>query len=159
MAAGFVKCGNCGATIAASADGREVSCAYCGATSATGVDPAALAAGLRKDFASVEALFEHLAGRLQRDFPRLTRLETVGGGFFTTGKTVGFELTLDDVILGMKHEGRGIVATRRKIVRGITLKNEKLAIDAWVDALAQALSEHANESAAAKAALERLGKR
>jgi len=154
----FQKCPNCGATIGRAADGRAVVCEYCGAKSENELDPSALAASLNREFASVDQLFDHLATWLKADFPRHTTVEQEGG-FFSSGRTIGFTVQIADTTYGMKREGRDVIATRKKVVRGIALKNEKLAIDAWVDALAFGLAQLANESAAAKAALQRFGRK
>jgi hypothetical protein len=41
-------------------------------------------------------------------------------------------------------------------VRGITLKNEPVSLDVWITQLSQHLARHAESSAEARAALERL---
>jgi hypothetical protein len=152
------KCPNCGANLVGSADHRSTACPYCGADAPVALDAAALAQSLGHDFKSVEAMFEHLAAKLAREFPKITKVES-SGGWFTSGSPTGFEVTLGTEVLAMKHDGSHIVATRKKVVRGIALKTEVLAIADWVEALADGIAAMADESAAARAALERLSGR
>jgi hypothetical protein len=47
------------------------------------------------------------------------------------------------------------VAQRAKIVRGIVLKTEQVAVDQWIDELSEALVQLAGQSTQARSALER----
>ncbi len=155
MAQTFEKCSNCGAPVEVSSDGRSVHCPYCGVGGARGVDPGKLAASLRAEARNAEQLYQGLATRLADEFPDFTRVET-SGGLFTSKRVESFEVTLDDAMFRMRRSGRGVVAERSEVVRGIAVKTEPLPIDAWVEALAVALAAKAGSSSRTFDALRRL---
>ena len=62
-------------------------------------------------------------------------------------------------IFRLRRDGSRVVAERSEVVRGIVLKSESVAIDAWLTALSEALSTHAGTSAQALDALRRIGGR
>jgi hypothetical protein len=152
------KCPNCGATLTAGADPRVTTCPYCAAEAPVALDAAALAQSLNRDFKTVSELFVHLAQKLAREFPRHTKIQAESG-WFSSGPTTGFEVTVGDVVLAMKRSGHDVVSTRKKVVRGIALKTETLSIADWVEALADSLADVANESSTSREALERLAGR
>jgi uncharacterized Zn finger protein (UPF0148 family) len=151
----FEHCPNCGAHLTAGPDGRTVDCAYCGATDTRKVDPGRLAAALRADAGSATALFERVAERLERELPEMVSVERKGG-LFTASRIDRLELTLGGHIFRLRRDGNRVVAERSEVVRGIVLKSESVAIDAWLTALSEALSAHAGTSAQALDALRRI---
>jgi len=152
----FEACGNCGGPVTRSEDGRSVSCSYCGARDAVALDPRRLAAALRTDLASLEVFLEKVTESLAASFPDHTTVSTKGGLF--SKKTVHvMELRVDDGLYRLRRERADVVAERVHVVRGITLKTERLAPGEWLDALCGALAEMAAENASARAALKRLG--
>lgn len=155
MAHSFESCANCGAPIEVAADGRSAGCPYCGARERRMVDPALLANALRAEFQHLDQFFEALAERLARSFPAETRVRR-GGGFLSKKRLEALEVALDAELFELKREQRGVVARRAQVVRGITVKTEELAMDAWVQALCTALSARAEASTQAHAALKRL---
>jgi hypothetical protein len=117
-----------------------------------------VAASLRADASDQRGLAEALALRLESALPMQTRVKRRSKRFLSGEKVVRaisveagesrYELTVDD---------RGAVETSRSAaVRGIVLKNDPLPVDGWLDALARDLAEQAQQSAAGRAALERL---
>lgn len=152
----FDKCGNCGAPVQLAADGRTIRCDYCGAGQAQAIDPGLLAASLRAEGGSVERLFESLAEKLASELPELARVER-RGGFFSAKRIEAVEVALTDRLFTLRREGGRVVASRGEMVRGIVVKTETLAVDAWLDALCAALSAHAGSSARTLDALRRIG--
>jgi len=152
----FEKCRNCGAPLEAAADGRSVQCQYCGAGESRSVDPGRLAASLRAETVSLVQLFESLAARFLGELPDLTRVET-SGGFLSTKRVESFEVGFPGETFRMSRGGGRIVAERAEIVRGIALKTEPVAVDAWLHRLCEALSNHATSNAATLEALRRIG--
>ena len=152
----FEKCSNCGAPLESSADGRSVGCPYCGANDSRAVDPGRLLASLRAETRDLDQLFESLATRLASDLRELTRVET-SGGFLSAKRVMAFEVVFPNQLFRMKRGNGRIVAETAEIVRGIALKTELLAADAWLRALCEALSDHASSSAATLDALRRIG--
>jgi hypothetical protein len=151
----FEKCGNCGAPVQLSADGRTIRCDYCGAGQAQAIDPGMLAASLRVEGGSVEHLFESLANKLAAQLPDLARVER-SGGFFSAKRIEAVEIACADRLFALRRQGRGIVATYGEMVRGIVVKTEPLEIDAWIHALCGALSTYAGSSTRTLDALKRI---
>ncbi len=151
----FEHCPNCGAHLTAGPDGRTVDCAYCGASDTRKVDPGRLAAALRADASSATALFERVAERLERELPDMVSIERKGG-LFSASRIQQLELTLGGHVFRLRRDGSRVVAERSEVVRGIVLKSESVAMDAWLTALAEALSAHAGTSAQALDALRRI---
>jgi hypothetical protein len=152
----FEKCSNCGAPLEASGDGRSVSCQYCGVSDSRAVDPGQLVASLRAETKSLDQLFESLAARFARDLPELARVER-SGGFLSAKRVDAFEVAFPNQLFRMKRGNGRIVAETAEIVRGIALKTELVAADAWLRALCEALSDHASSNAATLDALRRIG--
>jgi hypothetical protein len=152
----FEKCSNCGAPLESSADGRSVKCNYCGANDSRAVDPGRLVASLRAETATLDQLFLSLAARFASDLPELTRVET-SGGFLSAKRVDAFEVAFPSLLFRMKRGKGRIVAETSELVRGIALKTNVVAADAWLQGLCEALSEHASSSAATLEALRRIG--
>src|ERR1700755_3375149 len=112
------------------------------------------AAGLRADPAALKTYLEVLAPKLEVAPPTQTPVERRSKGFLSREKVVAsISVTLGDFLYELQASGR---ASRGKAVRGITIKTEPLELEVWVRALTGELSTRANESAEARAALERL---
>jgi hypothetical protein len=117
-----------------------------------------VASSLRADSTDTRALAEALAVKLEGALPQQTRVQRRAKGFLSRAKLVRrievdcgearYSLAVDD--------SDRVEAVRAHEVRGITLKNEPLALDAWIDALARDLSELARTSEQGRLALERL---
>jgi hypothetical protein len=113
-----------------------------------------VAASLRADASDTRSLTEALAVKLEGALPQQTRVERRSRGLLSRRSEIRrVEVDCGDYRYTLAADG---VATRAHEVRGIVLKNEPLALDAWIDALARDLSEQARTSEAARLALERL---
>jgi hypothetical protein len=112
------------------------------------------AAGLRADGADLAAYVEVLARKLEDALPGQTQVRRRSKGFLSREKVVDtIEVTLGEFRYTLQRDGR---CSRAKEVRGVVIKREELAIEAWVGGLAGELRELASGSAEARAALERL---
>jgi hypothetical protein len=112
------------------------------------------AAGLRADSGDLAAYIEVLARKLEDALPGQTAVRRRSKGFLSREKVVDtIDVSLGEFRYTLDRHGRG---TRAKEVRGVVIKREDLALEAWVGGLAGELRELAAGSAEARAALERL---
>jgi hypothetical protein len=117
-----------------------------------------VASSLRADAADTRALAEALAVRFETALPGQTRVRRRSRRFLSREKLVErIEIDLGEgrYALAVDASGRA-EAVRAHEVRGIVLKNEPLAIDAWLDAIARDLTALAEQSEQGRLALERL---
>src|SRR5579875_3472946 len=117
-----------------------------------------LAASLRADERDAHAFLAALAVKLEGALPGQTVVERARDGLFkstTHVERIAVDLAPFRYTLSAGKRG-GLEAARAKIVGGVSIKNETLGVDAWIDALAQDLARYAQSSAAARAALERM---
>jgi hypothetical protein len=154
VTASIQRCGNCGAPADESADGRSIACRHCGANARRALDPAKLAAALRRDAESIAEQLAHLAGVLAAILPDRTSIEHAG--MFSRKHVAAVTVTFEDTMFHLAHEASRVVSVKRDLVRGVALKTHALALDEWLAELATALSRHASTSEAAHAALARL---
>ena len=150
MPANAIPCENCGAKMVPQADGRTYRCEYCGTQVLVAVEGHQIAAGLRLDLTNMDVFLTHLAGTLSAGYSEWTRI--YAEGTFVHGVEINIE---PDVFLA-RREQHGVVAQHRKVVRGIALRTETLALDRWVELLTAALARHANTNARAAWVLARL---
>jgi len=150
MGAKSVECAHCGAGMLPAPDGRTYHCKYCGSQILVAVEADQLAAGMKLDLANAAAFLDRLAHALEAGFPERTRVHRYGNAVTMV------ELDLGGEVFVAKHEGSGIVAQHKKVVRGIALKTATHALDRWVSMLHAALAAHANENTRAAAALQSL---
>ena len=117
-----------------------------------------IASSLRADASDTRALAEVLAVKLEGALPQQTRVERRSKGLLSRTKQVRrVEVDCGEARYRLALDDRGAVdAVRAHEVRGITLKNEPLSLDAWIDALARDLGELARTSEQGRVALERL---
>lgn len=114
-----------------------------------------LAASLRADARDLDVFVEALATKLDHAFPERVEIER-RRGFFGGDKPVGrIRAFLGDDQFELERERSRVACRRRKVVRGITLKNEELPLDDWIDALSKGLLEEANASERGRASLAR----
>jgi hypothetical protein len=112
------------------------------------------AAGLRADGADLNTYIEVLARKLEDALPAQTEVRRRGKGFLSREKVVEtIVVRLGEYRYTLGRDGQ---ATRAKEVRGVVIKREDLALEAWVGGLAGELRELAAGNAEARAALERL---
>jgi hypothetical protein len=115
-----------------------------------------LAASLRADASDTAAFLEALAARLQSALPGQVEVQRKGG-LLGGGKRVRrIAVRLGDSHYEIEGDHGSVVARRRSVVRGIALKSEELAVDAWIQALSGDLLTLAERSEQGRLALERL---
>ena len=116
-----------------------------------------LASSLRADLSDTSAFLGALAEKLGGAMPQQCVVERKGGLFAKEKPVQRVSVELGDQRYAIERTSRGgLSAGRTKVVRGIALKTEELPVEAWIDALSQALSAYAQHSAQARVALERL---
>jgi hypothetical protein len=145
-----IPCRNCGAMMTPEADGRTYACGFCHTRVQVAVDGAQIAAGMRLDLSNAEALLAHLANVLTQGWGEHTRVQAQGNYVHA------LEIDTEPDLFVLKREGHRLVAQRKKVVRGIALRTETLALDAWVPALCDALARLANANARAAWVLAQL---
>lgn len=117
-----------------------------------------IAAGIRSDGSDLRISIEALAAKLEEALPGQTRVERSGGGLFGRGqrqvRTIA--VSLGDCRYELSVSEHGIDGARTREVGGIAIKHEALPAGEWVSSLTAELRESAQQSAAARSALERL---
>jgi hypothetical protein len=115
-----------------------------------------VAASIRADLSDLKTFMDALAVKLEAALPGMVSVEREGGLFRKERKARAIHVQLDDKRYELARAGALLEARLSHQVRGITLKNEVLTLDAWITELSQHLARHAESSAEARAALERL---
>jgi hypothetical protein len=148
------KCKNCGADpLVPKVDD--------GTCSACGVDPflvdivgekRALARALESHLNDMHQFVEELARMLENGFAEHT--EIIKSGLFSKHISE-IKVTLNQHVYHLKIHGKHAEGMRSRAVRGIKLKEEKLAMDTWLEELSNDLSAVAGENKQAKDALEK----
>ena len=115
------------------------------------------AAGLRADGADQMASVEALARKLELALPGRARVQRRSVRFLSSQKRVeSIDVDLGDWSYALRSDGHNVSTLRGQTVRGVTIKREELALEAWVRSLATHLHALSESSAEARAALERL---
>lgn len=115
------------------------------------------AAGLRSDGAAVTGSVETLARKLEDALPAATTVQRRSRRMFSKEKVVeAIDVQLGTVRYSLTLDGQRTQTSRAQEVRGIVLKREPLALDAWLAAITGDLREQATANAEARDALERL---
>jgi hypothetical protein len=115
-----------------------------------------VAGAIRADAGDAATFLHVLAGKLEAALPGAVRLRHGGGLFARDHPVTEITVELGDWTFRLASERGGLQAERAHRVRGIALQSETMPLDAWVDALLEALREHARSSATAAEALRRL---
>lgn len=136
-----IRCGNCGAVMTPSEkDGRTYSCSYCNTTVQAAIDGKQIAAGLALDTRNVEHFLATLAGALQHGF----------GDAVTVGRDgaviIAVEIDFEPQRFVVKRDKSKLVASVKKMVRGVALKTKHHPIEAWFALLTEAIAEHVNDN-------------
>jgi hypothetical protein len=114
------------------------------------------AASLRADNTDIKAFLEALAVKLEGSLPEHTKVTRQGSLFSREHPVREVEVLLGEYEYRIGRERQGpLVAVRAKVVRGIVLKTEQIAVEQWIEELSEALARVAAQSAQARAALER----
>ncbi len=124
-------------------DGRVYTCPFCETQVQVAIAAEQIAAGMALDLANVDAFLSKLANTLHQGFHEHTRIDA-DGGFVNA-----IEINLEPEVFMARREGSHVVAQHKKVVRGIALRTQTLALDRWVEMLTHALAQHANQNARA----------
>jgi hypothetical protein len=115
------------------------------------------ASSLRADASDARALAEALAAKLGEALPDQTRTRRRSGRPLSRAKRLeSVEVQLGEETFVLSLSGERAETTRAKTVRGVVIKRQELPLDAWLEALSDALSAEAQRSEAARLSLERL---
>ncbi len=115
------------------------------------------AASLRADRGDLDAYVEGLAARLADALPGQVEVERRRTRLFGGPRRVhALRAALGDTTFSLARSGHRLAGRREQVVRGVRIKGEDLALDAWIDALVAELGEEARSSARAREALGRL---
>ena len=151
MTAQLVPCANCGAPMTPQQDGRTYACTYCNTRVLVAVDGGQIAAGLRLDLANLDGFLAQLANTLSAGYAEYTQIHA-------NGRVVhGIEVNIEPDVFIARREPHGLIAQHKRLVRGIALRTETLALERWIELLTAALARHANTNARAAWVLAQLG--
>ncbi|MBV8431998.1 MAG: hypothetical protein JO244_12585 [Solirubrobacterales bacterium] len=115
------------------------------------------ASSLRADASDAQTLAEVLAAKLGEALPDQTRIRRQGGRLLSRGKRLeSVEVRLGEETFVLSLSGGKAETSRAKTVRGVVIRRQELPLDAWLEALSEALRAEAQRSEAARLSLERL---
>jgi hypothetical protein len=115
------------------------------------------ASSLRADASDSHALAEALAEKLSSALPDQTRTRRKATRFLSREKRLErVEVQLGDETFVLSLVGGTAETVRAKTVRGVVIKRQELPLEAWLDALSEALGAEAERSETARQSLERL---
>jgi len=113
-----------------------------------------LAASLRADSSDLEAFLPSLAAKLCNALPDQVDVER--GGLLGRGRIRCIRVFVGEHRYELRRDRGRVQPSRARVVRGIVLKTEELALDEWIDALSRDLADQAGTSERSRLALERL---
>ena len=113
-----------------------------------------VAASLRADAEDLRVFVESLSKKLEQLFPGRCRVQRAG--LFGKGSVREVSVEIGDGRYELSHDDGAVSARRSSVVRGITLKNEKVELDEWIDLLAAQLVAEANRSERGRLALQKM---
>jgi hypothetical protein len=115
-----------------------------------------LAASLRADAADLKTFLEVLAKKMADALPNMVRVEREGGLFKKEHPVQSIRIQIEEHGYEIRRAAGGIEARLNHQVRGIVLKNEVMRLDEWIEALSEHMTRHAESSATARNALDKL---
>jgi hypothetical protein len=118
------------------------------------VDFELVAASLRADASDLRVFVEALTTKLEQSFPGRCRVQRAG--LLGKGEVRRVSIEVGDSRYELQNDEGAVSARRSSVVRGITLKNEELGLDEWIDALAAEVVAEASRSERGRLALEKL---
>jgi hypothetical protein len=105
------------------------------------------AAWIRRAQGDLKAFMEGFAVRLEGAVPGNVTVERKRDGLFSkTSHVVKVSIDIEPNVYSLAIDGSRLSALRAKVVRGVALKSEQMAVPEWLDAVhrdMQALAEHA----------------
>jgi hypothetical protein len=108
------------------------------------------AAWIRRAQGDLKAFMEGFAVRLEGAIPERVSVERKRDGLFSkTSHVVRVAIQLDPNLYSLALDGRQLAAWRTKVVRGVALKSEQMAVPEWLGGLSrdvQVLAEHADSA-------------
>jgi hypothetical protein len=115
------------------------------------------ASSLRADASDARALAEALAAKLGEALPDQTRIRRRSGRLLSREKRLeSVEVQFGEETFVFSLSGERAETSRAKTVRGVVIRRQEMPLDAWLDALSDALSAEAQRSESARLSLERL---
>lgn len=120
------------------------------------VDLDLLTASLRADASDLRAFVEGLAVKLEDALPGAVRVQRRRSGMFGPKAIERITVNAGERRLELRAGEGSIETSCSRLSGGIVLKTEALGIDAWLEALGEALSREAQRSEKTRQALERL---
>jgi len=102
-----------------------------------------------------QALVEQLATFLEGTLPRRTAVHRTLG-ILGPRHTDHLTVELGDLRFELRSGGPSIETTRTRIVRGVAVRNERLALEEWLHELGATLSAELERTEAGRAALSKL---
>jgi len=115
------------------------------------------ASSLRADASDARTLAEVLAAKLGEALPDQTRVRRQGGRLLSREKRIeSVEVQLGEETFVLSLSGGNAETSRAKTVRGVVIRRQTLPLEAWLEALSEALGAEAQRSETARLSLERL---
>ncbi|MHB1522867.1 MAG: hypothetical protein ACYCS9_04945 [Candidatus Dormibacteria bacterium] len=115
-----------------------------------------LAAGLRADSRDLSTFLEVLADKFNGALPGRVKVEYQGGMLRRNKQVRRILIQLGEDRFEVAREQGAVLARRVRVVRGIALKTEELAVDSWLAELSRALVREGQSTSEGRIALERL---
>jgi hypothetical protein len=115
-----------------------------------------LAAGLRADSRDLSTFLEVMADKFTGALPGRVKVEYQGGMLRRNKQVRRILIQLGEDRFEVAREQGGVLARRVRVVRGIALKTEELAVDSWLAELSRALVREGQATSEGRTALERL---
>jgi hypothetical protein len=114
------------------------------------------AAALRADGAELAMSVDVLAAKLEQTLPQITAVERrkVGGFRSKRREVQRIALPLGEEQFELRRTPQGFQCTRHKVVRGITLSREELAMSDWIAEVLAGVTRSAEVSERDRLALE-----
>jgi hypothetical protein len=115
-----------------------------------------LAAGLRADSRDLSTFLEVMADKFTGALPGRVKVEYQGGMLRRNKQVRRVLVQLGEDRFEVAREQGAVAARRVRVVRGIALKTEEMAVDSWLAELSRALVREGQSTSEGRIALERL---
>lgn len=113
-----------------------------------------VAASLRADAEDLRVFVESLSKKLEQLFPGRCRVQR--GGLFGKGSVREVSVEIGGGRYELSHDDGTVSARRSSVVRGITLRSERLELGEWIDSLAAQVVAEADRSERGRLALQKM---
>jgi hypothetical protein len=115
-----------------------------------------LAAGLRADSRDLSTFLEVMADKFTGALPGRVKVEYQGGMLRRNKQVRRILIQLGEDRFEVAREQGAVLARRVRVVRGIALRTEELAVESWLAELSRALVREGQSTSEGRIALERL---